>query len=116
MRTHQLLYEDETCNVYRIVWPQNHGLGFHHHGEACATITVISGVLTNYSLVEVPNGDFSRMTDELFVEGETFTVLPFEEHCVINHWHEPAVSIHVYSPPLREVYDEELEIADSLLK
>ena len=107
MRTHELLYEDANCSVYQIYWPANSGLDWHEHGESYATVTVVQGALTNSTIDDDYYGD---VDSECMVAGETFTVLPYVRHRVVNDWDEPAVSIHVYMPPLVTVYDADMEI------
>ena len=107
MRTHELLYEDEHCNIFRICWPSGYGLDFHDHGESYATITVVEGALSNTT---IDDDYYGEAGSEFMVAGETFNVLPFQRHKVVNDWDEPAVSIHVYIPPLTSLYDDELEI------
>lgn len=104
MRRHVLIHESENCNVWMIEWPPGTGLDWHDHGGSHAQITVIEGILTNTTKSYGPelSGEYMR--------GGHFHVFGKTKHKIVNRQKDIALSIHVYTPPLRVVYPVELEL------
>jgi quercetin dioxygenase-like cupin family protein len=94
-RTYELLWEDETVNVWLLCWSQDHDTGFHDHDVSSAAITVLEGQVREDRL------RLDRAAREvIYGAGETFAVPPEAIHRVLHAGSAPAVTIHAYSPPL----------------
>jgi mannose-6-phosphate isomerase-like protein (cupin superfamily) len=95
MRVYAQIWDDEQANAWVICWSEDQDTGFHDHDESGAGIAVVSGRVREerLTLAGTPRGR------ELGA-GSTFTVPPVAIHRVLHAGAEPAVTIHVYSPPL----------------
>lgn len=107
MRRHVLLHESENCNVWMIEWPPGTGLDWHDHGSSYAQVYVIEGILTNFFRPTTLEPD---KPGHEYLRTGNFTVQRHAEHKVLNRENDTAVSIHVYTPPLKMDYPDELEI------
>jgi len=92
--------------VWLIHWEEGHDTGFHDHDRSGGHVMVVSGAVREERLVVggPPTGRVMRA-------GESFSFDPADIHRVTHVEGAPAVTIHVYSPPLHsmgayEVTDE----------
>ncbi|MCU1430062.1 MAG: putative cysteine dioxygenase [Actinomycetia bacterium] len=83
-----------TFDAWLMWWPPGGAVDFHDHGGSAGAIVVLSG-----SLVEVQPGH-RRPRRRVLRKGATRTITPDAVHDVVNEGATPAVSVHVYSPPL----------------
>ena len=93
-----LLYEDERMEMWLLSWLPHHSTGFHDHGESSVGFCVAQGTLTEQYL---------RFADppraETLVVGDSRAAGSDYIHCLEWETGEPALSVHVYSPPLAVV-------------
>lgn len=98
--------------MWMIEWPPGTGLDWHDHGKSYARVTVIEGILTNFFRPTEwePDKPGHQINSVEYLSTGSFTVPRNTEHKVVNNEQDTAVSIHVYTPPLKMEYPEELEI------
>jgi mannose-6-phosphate isomerase-like protein (cupin superfamily) len=89
-RWYERLHHDDDHEVWLISWLPGQSTGFHDHGESAGAFSVVLG-----SLEECEPGE-TRTVDA----GESCAFGPDYVHDVRNASGAPAVSVHVYSPPL----------------
>ena len=97
-RTFHLLHEDDDISVWLLCWSPGHDTGFHDHGGSRGAVTVVEGAVREDRL-----GPGGRPQGREVGVGGSFDVEPSDIHRVRHAGHGPAVTIHVYSPPLREM-------------
>ena len=97
-----LLWRSTSSEAWLNLWWQSRDTGYHDHGGSCVGVYVIEGVARNEPLVI----GRTRGVRE-YRAGERFA-LPSSGIHRMEH-EAGAVTIHVYSPPLREIghYDVE---------
>lgn len=95
-RVYEQIWDDEYVNAWVIRWSEDADTGFHDHDASGAAIAVVSGRVREDRLT-IGGTPYGREIDA----GETFTVEPVAIHRVLHAGSGPAVTIHVYSPPLR---------------
>jgi quercetin dioxygenase-like cupin family protein len=89
-RWYERLHHDDDHEVWLISWLPGQATGYHDHGESEGAFTVVLG-----SLEEREPGE-TRTVDA----GGSWAFGPDYVHDVRNVSDAPAVSVHVYSPPL----------------
>jgi mannose-6-phosphate isomerase-like protein (cupin superfamily) len=94
-RVYEQIWSDEDVNAWVICWSEHHDTGFHDHDVSAAGIAVVSGRVREERLTlgAAPCG-------REFDAGDSFTVPPVAIHRILHAGDGPAVTIHVYSPPL----------------
>jgi quercetin dioxygenase-like cupin family protein len=95
-RVYEQVWDGEDVNAWLICWSQDQDTGYHDHDVSAAAITVVSGRVREDRLTL---GAWPR--SRVLSAGTTFAVAPGAIHRVLHTGHEPAVTIHAYSPPLR---------------
>lgn len=101
MRHYELIFENETCNVWKITWPSGTGLDWHDHGMAHAEIHLLEGVLAEET-------DVSPL--RVHLGPKRWAVPAGISHKIVNVGMHTAISLHVYTPPLTVEYPDELEL------
>lgn len=97
-----LLWRSDTSEAWLNLWWQERDTGFHDHDGSCVGVYVIEGVARNESLMV---GQPRRIRE--YGPGDRFASLGTGIH---RMEHEAgAVTIHVYSPPIRSIGEYELE-------
>jgi hypothetical protein len=97
-----LLWRSESSEAWLNLWWQARDTGFHDHDGSCVGVYVIEGVARNEALVI---GQPRRIHE--YNPGDRFASPGTGIH---RMEHEPgAVTIHVYSPPIRSIGEYELE-------
>lgn len=91
------LRRDDDVEVWLICWLPGHDTGFHDHDDARAAITVVEGAVREERL------SLRGAVGETYVLGDTVAVPSRSIHRVRHAGEVPAVTIHAYSPPLREM-------------
>jgi hypothetical protein len=97
-RAYALLHEDEHVEVWLLAWQPSHTTGFHDHGGSSVGFCVAQGRLVEEQLrlleppsqLELGQGD-SRAAGSDYI------------HSLEWRAGDPALSVHVYSPPLAVV-------------
>jgi mannose-6-phosphate isomerase-like protein (cupin superfamily) len=89
--------------VWILTWLPGQGTDLHDHGGSVGAFVVISGALTEHTLVADPRSRSPRATEHLYVAGRGRSFGRYHIHQITNTGTEPAVSLHVYSPALLEM-------------
>jgi len=99
-RWYERLYDGPEYDVWVISWLPGQSTGFHDHGASSGAFVVATGVLEEHR----PDGR------TLVVRaGEPRAFGANYAHDVRNASLAPAISIHIYSPPLTEMNEYELD-------
>ena len=88
----------QTVDVWLLSWLPGHSTDLHDHGFSAAAFTVVRGRLNELRL-----GADGRLHSSRRTPGTVTTVPAGVVHDVHGAGRSPAVSIHAYSPPLREM-------------
>lgn len=93
------LLETESYNAWLIVWAPSGALEPHDHGGSRGAVRVVQGRLFETYTDEPGRPLRTHAADA----GETLDIPAHRIHEVWNPMQDVAVSIHVYSPPLRDM-------------
>jgi Cysteine dioxygenase type I len=94
-RTYQELVSDEHLTAWLICWSDEHDTGFHDHDVSSGAVAVVSGAVREERLtIDGPP------RDRVFAAGASFSFSAADIHRVRHAGEDPAVTLHVYSPPL----------------
>ena len=93
-----LLRHDDQVTAYVIAWLDGHDTGFHDHDLSAGAVAVARGKIRE----ERPRLG-APPSSRVLVAGDTLDFAPSEIHRVRHEPSGPAVTIHVYSPPLRRM-------------
>jgi hypothetical protein len=97
-----LLWRGEASEAWLNLWWQPRDTGFHDHDGSCVGVYVIEGVARNEALMI---GEPRRVRE--YGPGDRFA---FPGSGIHRMEHEAgAVTIHVYSPPIRSIGEYELD-------
>lgn len=97
-----LLWRSNSSEAWLNLWWQTRDTGYHDHDGSCVGVYVIEGVARNESLVIAGPRRVRQYT-----AGDRFA---FPGSGIHRMEHEPgAVTVHVYSPPIRSIGEYELE-------
>ncbi len=94
-RLYEELLSDEHLTAWLICWMDDHDTGFHDHDDSAGAVAVVSGAVLEERLAI--NGP---PRDRTVAAGESFSFSPADIHRVRHAGADPAVTLHVYSPPL----------------
>jgi predicted metal-dependent enzyme (double-stranded beta helix superfamily) len=94
-RHYEELFSDDYLTAWLICWMEDHDTGFHDHDISCGAVSVVSGCVREERLTL----DGSP-TEKLVRAGESFNFSASDIHRVRHAGSDPAVTLHVYSPPL----------------
>lgn len=94
-RIYEELLSDEHLTAWLICWMDDQDTGFHDHDVSAGAVAVVSGAVREERLCV--GGPPARRT---CVVGESFHFSPADIHRVRHAGSDPAVTLHVYSPPL----------------
>jgi quercetin dioxygenase-like cupin family protein len=97
-RHYEELFSDDHITVWLICWMDGHDTGFHDHDRSAGAVTVLSGAVREERLV-IDGPPHTR----LCTAGEHFHFSPSDIHRVRHTGSDPAVTLHVYSPPLERM-------------
>lgn len=94
-RHYELLRHDETIMAWVISWMDDHDTGFHDHDVSAGAVAVARGRIREERLhLGAPP------SSNTYVAGDVFDFEASDIHRVAHAGGGPAVTIHVYSPPL----------------
>lgn len=94
-RSYEELIADDHVSAWLICWMDDHDTGFHDHDSSCGAVAVVSGAVREERLaLGAPPRERS------FGVGQSFHFSAADIHRVRHAGTEPAVTLHVYSPPL----------------
>jgi len=94
-RRYEELLSDEHLTVWLICWMDDHDTGFHDHDTSAGAVAVVGGQIREERLT-LDAQPYTRV----FGPGEVFDFSPMDIHRVRHAGVAPAVTLHVYSPPL----------------
>jgi predicted metal-dependent enzyme (double-stranded beta helix superfamily) len=94
-RSYEELLSDQHVTAWLICWMDDHDTGFHDHDRSSGAVAVVSGVVREERLAL---GGQPR--NRIVKAGETFHFSASDIHRVRHAGVDPAVTLHVYSPPL----------------
>jgi hypothetical protein len=92
------LHSEDSVDVWLLTWVQDTGTDLHDHGDSAGAFTVVSGLLEEVR----PALDGTLAVTRLHT-GEVRQIERGAVHDVRSPSRTPAISIHAYSPPLREM-------------
>lgn len=94
-RVYEELLSDEHLTAWLICWMDEHDTGFHDHDVSSGAVAVVSGAVREERLtIEGPT------RNAVFRAGGSFHFGACDIHRVSHAGSDPAVTLHVYSPPL----------------
>ncbi len=97
-----LLWRGDASEAWLNLWWEERDTGYHDHDGSCVGVYVIEGVARNESLVV---GGPRRVNE--YRAGDRFA---FPGTGIHRMEHDPgAITVHVYSPPIRSIGEYELE-------
>ena len=97
-----LLWRSEASEAWLNLWWRPRDTGYHDHDGSCVGVYVIEGAARNESLVI---GRARQVRD--YKPGDGFALAGTGIH---RMEHDPgAITVHVYSPPLRSIGEYELQ-------
>jgi predicted metal-dependent enzyme (double-stranded beta helix superfamily) len=94
-RAYEELLSDEHVTAWLICWMDDHDTGFHDHDISAGAVAVVSGSVREERLT-IDGPPVERHVKA----GKSFHFSPADIHRVRHGGGDPAVTIHVYSPPL----------------
>lgn len=94
-RLYEELLSDEHLTAWLICWMDGHDTGFHDHDGSAGAVAVVSGTVREERLVI--DGPPRKRT---CAAGDVLHFSPADIHRVLHVGSDPAVTLHVYSPPL----------------
>jgi predicted metal-dependent enzyme (double-stranded beta helix superfamily) len=94
-RTYEELISDEHMTAWLICWMDDHDTGFHDHDLSVGAVAVVGGRVREERLrIDGPP------RERAYAAGGSFSFSPADIHRVRHAGSDPAVTLHVYSPPL----------------
>jgi predicted metal-dependent enzyme (double-stranded beta helix superfamily) len=94
-RVYEELLSDAHLTAWLICWVDEQDTGFHDHDASAGAVAVVGGRVCEERLA-VGREPSSRR----FAAGDAFHFTPSDIHRVRHCGEDPAVTLHVYSPPL----------------
>jgi hypothetical protein len=94
-RHYEELVFDEHLTAWLICWSHDNDTGFHDHDRSAGAVAVVGGRVREERLA-LDGGTRERV----FAAGQTFSFSAADIHRVLHAGEDPAVTLHVYSPPL----------------
>jgi hypothetical protein len=94
-RVYEELLSDAHITAWLICWMDDHDTGFHDHDVSAGAVAVLSGAVREQRLA-VDGPPHERE----FAAGGSFHFSAADIHRVRHAGADPAVTLHVYSPPL----------------
>jgi predicted metal-dependent enzyme (double-stranded beta helix superfamily) len=94
-RVYEELFSDAFITAWLICWSEDHDTGYHDHDVSCGAVSVVGGRVREERLtIDGPP------RDRTFAAGDSFHFSAADIHRVRHAGADPAVTLHVYSPPL----------------
>jgi len=102
-RWYHRIAEASDHEVWLLTWLPGQGTEIHDHGGSAGAFQVVSGSLTEDTVVESPAGEGRppRIVARELGEGAGRRFGTRHIHRITNRSGRPAVSVHVYGPALR---------------
>jgi len=94
-RVYEELLSDDHLTAWLICWMDDHDTGFHDHDMSAGAVAVVGGRVREERLaIDGPP------RDRIFGPTQSFHFSAADIHRVRHTGEDPAVTLHVYSPPL----------------
>jgi predicted metal-dependent enzyme (double-stranded beta helix superfamily) len=94
-RVYEELFSDPFITAWLICWSEDHDTGYHDHDISSGAVSVVGGRVREERLtIDGPS------RDRTFAAGDCFHFSAADIHRVRHSGSDPAVTLHVYSPPL----------------
>jgi predicted metal-dependent enzyme (double-stranded beta helix superfamily) len=94
-RVYEELLSDAHVTAWLICWMNDHDTGFHDHDVSAGAVAVVGGRVREERLTID-----SSPRNRVFGAGDSFHFSAADIHRVRHAGSDPAVTLHVYSPPL----------------
>jgi predicted metal-dependent enzyme (double-stranded beta helix superfamily) len=94
-RVYEQLFADEHLTAWLICWMDEQDTGFHDHDQSAGAVSVVSGAVLEERLTLG-----GRPRGRVFRAPASFQFAAADIHRVRHAESDPAVTLHVYSPPL----------------
>ncbi len=101
-RWYRRLVADPHAEAWVLTWLPGQGTDLHDHGGSAGAFVVISGTLTERTLLTGTDQP-ARFHNRVLHAGQARSFGSRHIHQITNHGPQPAVSLHVYGPALREM-------------
>jgi predicted metal-dependent enzyme (double-stranded beta helix superfamily) len=108
-RTYAHVMQNDHLEAYLICWMDGHDTGFHDHDISRGALAVVQGEVREDRLT-IGGPPSSR----LLARGQSVTFGAADIHRVQHSGDAPAVTLHVYSPPIRQMGQYEIEPGGTL--
>lgn len=102
-RWYHLISDDPYVQVWLLSWLPGQSTGMHDHGGSSGAFVVVQGTLWEHTTTARRPGDPARLVERTVPAGQGRSFGPNYIHQVTNAGSEPAVSLHVYGPALRQM-------------
>jgi predicted metal-dependent enzyme (double-stranded beta helix superfamily) len=97
-RLYAELVSDDHLTAWLICWMDDHDTGFHDHDRSAGAVAVVRGAVREERLaIDGPP------RERTFAVGDTFHFSRADIHRLRHAGSDPAVTLHVYSPPLERM-------------
>jgi len=94
-RVYEELLSDPFITAWLICWSEDHDTGYHDHDVSSGAVSVVGGRVREERLrIDGPPRDRN------YAAGDSFYFSAADIHRVRHAGADPAVTLHVYSPPL----------------
>ncbi len=94
-RVYEELFSDAHVTAWLICWSEDHDTGYHDHDVSCGAVSVVGGRVREERLtIDGPP------RNRTYAAGDSFHFSAADIHRVRHAGVDPAVTLHVYSPPL----------------
>lgn len=103
--TRNLFYKDDRFEVLIMCWNKNQKSPIHDHYQSFSVEKIISGKIinTNYHYTNSNTDEIQETNSETLSIGGVIFSHPGEIHKIEPADNLPAISIHLYSPPLKQM-------------
>jgi quercetin dioxygenase-like cupin family protein len=108
-RTYGRILQNDNVEVYLICWMQDHDTGFHDHDISRGALAVVEGEVREDRLA-VGGPPHTHV----LATGQATTFGAADIHRVVHSGAAPAVTVHAYSPPIRQMGVYEFEPGGTL--
>ncbi len=99
-RVYEQLLSDAHVTAWLICWMDDQDTGFHDHDVSAGAVAVVSGSVREERLAIGREPSQVGQRGRRFAAGQAFHFSPSDIHRVRHSGGDPAVTLHVYSPPL----------------